>query len=407
MEYRLPGSFTGRTEGAEEALESALEEARWQLGPVRVEPSIGIRQSAWVDNVFAGSGGTQEVSDFTATVGAGLQAWLPVGADSFLAGYAAPEYVWWLDLDERRRLNQGYGLALFGFYNRARLELTAERAETQQLSTPEFEQFVNGRTDTLRAEIDLRLTSALGIFFTASDEEFQSLEEDDARLPELDRLERSIRLLVSGLFWEPRRGLRLGLGVTEVEVEFPGALFERSYSGSGPLVEIEADGSRVYLHTRLARPELEPEPGSAFPGFDEVVGEAALVFGGERRQLELYGDRQLFPAISIDYESIERSRGGVGLRLKPGERVALRLFYERGRHDFEASPAAVAVPPRQDDLDVQGIALDVQLSRRFSIRFGAQRLDIDSTAPDADRTTTALIVGLGLGGLTDTGRGFF
>ena len=82
-------------------------DAPWRLGAVRVQPWLGLRDVAYIDNVF-GSADDPE-SDLTLTFGAGLKAYLPVGEKVVLAAHILPEYVWWRDNDQLSDWHYRYG----------------------------------------------------------------------------------------------------------------------------------------------------------------------------------------------------------------------------------------------------------------------------------------------------------
>ena len=103
-QYTAPGALGERPEETREALERAVDEARWKLGPLRVEPVLGLSDLAYVDDGQPAVAGQDEGGDFTATATAGLRGYLPIGAHNTLALFAIPDYVWWKDQDELRRL---------------------------------------------------------------------------------------------------------------------------------------------------------------------------------------------------------------------------------------------------------------------------------------------------------------
>src|SRR6185436_16755606 len=72
--FTPPGGPEGRPETTKERLEREISEAPHHLGPVRIAPLVGFRDVAYVRDLFAD--GTRTRSDVTATVGAGLRAYL-------------------------------------------------------------------------------------------------------------------------------------------------------------------------------------------------------------------------------------------------------------------------------------------------------------------------------------------
>src|SRR5262245_7551570 len=87
-EYTAPGSLLNRNTTKQEQMEQAVDKARWHLGPFRLSPWFAIRDAAYVSDVFSGSSGgpegeIEEEPDFTVTVGAGLQGYVPLGSKSY------------------------------------------------------------------------------------------------------------------------------------------------------------------------------------------------------------------------------------------------------------------------------------------------------------------------------------
>ncbi|MCU0293979.1 MAG: hypothetical protein MUF10_18675, partial [Thermoanaerobaculaceae bacterium] len=110
-------------------IESAMETARWHLGPVRLQPWIGIRNFGYVDNATGSTDNPQ--SDFTISAGAGLRAYLPVGSKTILFARALPEYIWWKDTEYRRRWAGRYSAGALVFLNRVTIEAVGNRTEQQ------------------------------------------------------------------------------------------------------------------------------------------------------------------------------------------------------------------------------------------------------------------------------------
>src|SRR5215210_9367172 len=185
-QYTAPGSLLQRSTSKKEQMEKALENARWHLGPFRLSPWFAIRDGAYVSDAFSGSSGgstgqggqVEEDPDFTITLGAGLQGYVPFGSKTFVTFDVLPQYVWWQEQEERRRLNGYYGAGLFAFFNRLNAEATVRRAEEQGVLTPEFEQRIHSRQDRIAGTLELEITPALFIFAAAEAIELDALTED-------------------------------------------------------------------------------------------------------------------------------------------------------------------------------------------------------------------------------------
>ena len=97
-QYTAPGSLLQRSTSKKEQMEKALENARWHWGPFRLSPWIAIRDAAYVSDAFSGSSGdvtgqAEEDPDFTISLGAGLQGFVPFGSKTFFTFDVLPQYV--------------------------------------------------------------------------------------------------------------------------------------------------------------------------------------------------------------------------------------------------------------------------------------------------------------------------
>lgn len=395
-QYTAPGSLLQRTTSKREQMEQALENARWRLGPLRLSPWFAIRDAAYVSDAFSGSSGgpagqLEEDPDFTITLGAGLQGFVPFGSKTFLTFDALPQYVWWQEQDERRRLNGYYGAGLFAFFNRLNAEVTARRAEEQGVLTPEFEQRIHSRQDRIAGVLELEVFPTLFAFATAEAIELDALEEelgDDPRLPPFQQLDRQERVLRGGLEYRAGDRLRLAAGVERSEAEFllDESGRDRSNSGTAPILEAAYTGPRIQIDGEVAFRSLEPEPGSEFVPFDETTGRLRASWTPRwRLSYTLYGSRGLDYSLDEGYSHFTADRLGLAVGSKVGRASAVNLFAETGVHDYAVLGL---VPPREDDFTAYGTTVQLQLQERLQLRLGVVRTELDSQLPGLDRSLT-------------------
>jgi hypothetical protein len=398
--YTAPGSFLQRSTTKKEQMDQALENARWRLGPFRLSPWFAIRDAAYVSDAFSGSsgGGTgqggqaEEDPDFTISLGAGLQGYVPFGSKTFFTFDALPQYVWWQEQEERRRLNGYYGAGLFAFFNRLNAEATVRRAEEQGVLTPEFEQRIHSRQDRIAGVLELEITSALFAFASAEAVELDTLTEDlggDPQLPPFQQLDRQERVLRGGLEYRSGERLRLGVGVERSEVEFDleESGRDRSSSGTAPIVEAAYKGPRTQLDGGLAFRSVEPEPGSELVPFDETTGRVRASWTPRwRLSYTLYGSRGLDYSLEESYSHFTADRLGLAISSRVGRASTVNLFGETGVHDYVAvGPGA---PPRKDDFTAYGTSIQLQIQERLQLSFGVVRTELDSDIPGLDRSLT-------------------
>ncbi|MFP5285670.1 MAG: hypothetical protein ACLGI9_08030 [Thermoanaerobaculia bacterium] len=395
-QYTAPGSLLQRSTSRREQMEQALENARWRLGPFRLSPWFAVRDAAYVSDAFSGSSGgpageVEEDPDFTITLGAGLQGLVPFGSKTYFTFDALPQYVWWQEQDERRRLNGYYGAGLFALFNRLNAEATARRAEVQGVLTPEFEQRIHSRQDRIAGLLELELFPTLFAFASADAIELDTLEEelgDDPLLPPFQQLDRQERVLRGGLEYRSGDRLRLAAGVERSEVEFDPdeAGRDRSSTDTAPIVEAAYAGPRIQIDGALAFRSLEPEPGSELVPVDETTGRLQASWTPRwRLSYSVYGTRGVSYSLEEGYSHFIADRLGVAVTSKVGRSSSVSLFAETGVHDYAALGL---VPPREDDFTAYGTSIQLQLQERLQLNLGVVRTELDSQIPGLDRSLT-------------------
>lgn len=398
-QYTPPGG-PGALADPQEQLEEEMAEARWNLGPIRLAPSFGLRQVQYADNVFAlpeGRAGEDE-SDLTATVGAGLTAYLPIGPDVIWTAQAAPAYVWWRDQDDRRQLTGRYSTALVAGFNRLRLRLEANRREEQDRFSSEELQLAVLRQDRARGEAEVRLAGGLWLFGGGSVSELEDRTEttgEDPRVARFDLLDRQETLVQGGLAYEFPNQLRVAVGVEDTETELDPGRRNLSSQGSGPLLELLYPGARLTFGLELARRDLEPLDGSGFVPLEETTGNLRLdLQPGWRFTFQIYARRQLALSLNQQFNSFLEERLGLSVAAPfVGDRLVARVFAEVGENDYQRTPGA---PPRLDDATAWGASLDVELPRPLTFTAGLRHLELDSNLPGLDREVDGVDISLGI-----------
>ncbi len=379
-----------------ELLREAVNEARWSFGNFKLDPFLAIKDAAWVDNIF--STDEEEVSDFTVTLGAGLKGFWEVG-DTIIALHALPEYVWWQDLEDRRRLNGRYGAGLFGEFSRHSLEIETTLDEEQSRVLREVDQFTNTRAAELRARLHLRLYRSLGVFVEGTDTalEYQLDEEPTRLIPNFGALDRDEERLRLGLTMRLRDRVDLSLGVDTQETTFDALAARQSNDGDSVFAALDYESERLSATIEAASTELEAlGPDSLFPGFDDFTGSATLRLhsNDNRQEWSTRLSRELAYAVGAQFAYYEEETVGLAYRLRLAERVELRAFYDVGTLDFVGQLGSSLT--RDDDFENFGVNLGLPLPY-VSMSIGASRIEFDSSVPEADRTINQLTINVSLG----------
>ncbi|HSF38526.1 MAG TPA: hypothetical protein VLT87_01960 [Thermoanaerobaculia bacterium] len=388
-QYTLPGGPSDRPGQRQEEFEKEIEEARYHLGPVRIAPWISLRNAAYVRSLY--STGSEPPADWTATVGAGFRAYLRTGRKVTWTVAALPEYVWWKEQADRRRVNGRYGLGIHGFFNRLSVEVMADREEQQQIVTPEIPELANARTDSFRLLSEVKLTGAISAFAVGSLTEQTALDDDlpDSRVDQISLLDREDRSARVGLRWRPREPWMFGVGVERTSSDFAEGALDRSNEGSSPVLEARYERRRITVEADLAARSLEAREGAAFVAFEDVTGRASVQWmaaGG--LSFSVYGNRDLLYSLSPGYAYLSDERVGVAVLLEVIRQAQLRVFAETGTYDYTAfSPAAA---PRREDVDSFGGQVTVNVWRSVNLEISAVRSEFDSNLPGADRSYTSV-----------------
>lgn len=397
-QYTQPG--TSSPAGAattKEGMDDALDQARWQAGPLRIAPWIGLRNLSWNDNPAAAPEGQEAEGDLSATAGAGLTAYLPTGPDVYWTAHALPEYVWYADQTDRRRLNGRYGAAVFGFFNRLTLEATARRVEALGVISSEAPEQANSREDRLGVGTEVELGFSTSVFARVETGRVRNLlnQEERESGPPLQLLDRDEDRLRAGLRYRPRARWSLAAGMEWTETRVLSEERDLSSSGEAPLVQVTYRGPKFHASAEAVFRTLKPEGDSIFPETDATTFGLQLGVDGNRLSPTLYARRSLSLAISQGFSHFETEVAGLSAAFDLGHRTGLRAFVEGGRSDFTAlSPE---VPAREDDLTAFGGEVSFDAGRFLKLHLGGYRSDFDSNLPGQDRTLTVLTTGVSLG----------
>ena len=393
-QYISPGSLGLPQVSTKEQIEKAVAEARWRLGGLRVEPWFGIRDVSYVQNVFAEDG--EGTSDVTATVGLGLNAYLPVGSKTTVAANILPEYAWWQELDDLSGIHFRYGAGLFAYFNRITVEAkgTSSDAQTKVSSELGAPAQVTSRSGDVTLAVDI--AGPFAFFASVGRTESEYEQEPGAprlldQLPLLDRREDIVR---AGLRYE-RGGFRLGVGAQRSKTQFDRTERDRSNSGEGPVLILDLEGNRLSGGFQIAYLTLDAEQGSEFGQFRDLSGRFQLqIETGHRLATSLYGTQHVLYTLAAGSAHAVERRVGVAAGLPLGWRTSLRAFAESGTSDFVGSGEAGR---RSDDLRSVGGEITLKLRRSLNLTVGVLRTEQSSNLAGFDRSTTTLRSALTLG----------
>jgi hypothetical protein len=386
FQYTPPGGPVEKPASRKQALERDVELARYHLGVVRIAPWAAVHDVAYVRTLLSSSG--QKIpADLTATVGAGFRAYLRNSPKVTWTASVLPEYLWWRQQADRRRVNGRYQLGFHGFFNRLTLEATAGREQVLQTITPEVPVLTSARTDRAEALAEVEVTHAVFAFTSFATTQQVNLvdTEQDPLVKDLALLNRKERLVRGGLRWQPRQEFSVALGVEGSRIDFERTALPRSNSGTSPLLQILFHGHNLGFDGEIVDRSITTRHGSDFIPFHGTTGKAAILIGSSARlRGTVYGSRDLDYSLASGYAYFQDDRLGVALVSDLGFHLSSRLFAEKGRDDYTAFTPDV--PHRTDDVNSVGGQLNFELSKDVFVGIQFLRSRFTSNQAGGDRT---------------------
>ncbi len=377
-----------------ERLSNDAESARWLWGSVRVNPSIGLSDVQFVDNVFVDSGVQQQepVSDVSASVFAGLNFYQLLGDSSALATFVRPTYTWWQDLSERNRLNLDVGAAAAIEVSRLFLNAEVRSRERLGIATEEAEQEINFKSDTLDIEMGVQIYRSLALFagFDRIESEHLLEQMPSSLVPNFSRLDRTDETTTAGLRIEPGRDATLAIGFVEKTGQSP--ITRRDYDGDGVSLSFSLARPNLAIVAAIENVDLQPVAGSTFQPFDQTTGRIQLRLGTDTgRSLAFQARRGLTASVRTAFSDFESTRYQVTGATPLGQRFLLTVGAEEGDRDFRSSV-------RQDDTRRAFATLRFELVSTAAMTARYERSEIESSeaqfSRDINRFTVDFSIGL-------------
>lgn len=387
-QYTPPGTFIGRSIMRSETVEKAMQGARWKLGRFYFDPWAALRNLSYADT------STGADSQLTATAGAGIRGYTPVGSEMSLALHLLPEYVWWQDETYRNRWNGRYGIGLFGDLGRTGVELSVSRRDDAVFFSQELEQQVNTRLDEAEAIFDFAVGGGFSLVFGGTFRAIRYLDEpgEVINLSVVDRDEQFYRLLVDIPL---PRGFKLGIGAEHSQAEFEPGLSDRSNSGTSPVITADYETPNLLFKANLLFLGLSPDgETSRFVDYSGLAGRAELAWRAwNRLEPQIYFRNNLVYSFTDTWAYFDNPAAGLALRVAMTRWAWLRVFGELGVNDY--TPFDFVEIERKDDFSTVGADVGFRFGRaQFS--FGAWSTDYSSSIQTFDRTTNGVRAGFGI-----------
>ncbi len=390
-QFAAPGALAESEESTKDRLKKAMEQARWSLGPLRLEPWVGVGNLAYYNDLEPWRPGKQ--SDYTVSAGAGLTAFLPLGHRALIVGYALPEYKWWRTYSNRDRLVGRYGVGAFADLGRLSLDVRGFRASQPWYIGYVDEVPIDVRREGADAGVELRLLRRLSVYGTFNETRWRYDDEDlaDSSVPRLRTLDRDERRWGAGLRYRFQERLTVSLGYERSRNDFLLPEFDRSNSGSAPSLALDYRSGRLSVALKVAEYELEPRGGSAFTPFSGRTGQGRVRWDlGSRSGVSVYGRRGLsFAFGGLEYSNVET--GGGALYFPLGWRASASFFSERSSNSFSGESGS------KQDFSSLGVSAGFSVGRRGRLNGRWERVTYDASSLRPQVTFNRWTAGLDLG----------
>jgi hypothetical protein len=373
-----------------EQVRKDLEAAPFHLGPLRLLPSIEVRELGYDSNVF-GSPDHPE-SDEVARVAAGFRALLPVGGNLFLVVDALPSYDYYAHHPQLREFGGVYRAGALAVLSRLSLDAHASDERSLELVSSEVLRpaLRKRRQAGVTAEIEIR--RRLGLVGEVSEsrirysEKAAGPEPGFAALSELARRERVAR---EGVRYHPAENFHVTALAEQSDARFDLEGSLRDNRSTAYLLSVYYSRPRLYVDLTGGYRTIRPVEAGAVPEFRGSTG-SFFVDGrlpARRAGIELWGHRGVDYGLFQDVPYFREDRIGGGPVFRIGTRLQLLLFGETGKNRYPA-------PVFEYRIVDAGAQLDFRLSSKLLLKLRGSETRYNSRFAGFGRRVVRLQSGL-------------
>ncbi len=396
-DYSPPGSLAQPRLQPRETVPDEAADARWKLGPIRLDPRLTLRELAYLDNVYDAAEEGDRISDFKAGAALGLHGYLNLGPKVIVTGFAVADYTWWRDQEDLRQLNGSLGLRLFGLFNRLIVEGDVGVVERQRQLGSETDVPVDVQDARAALRTELEVRRRLALFGAAGSVRTRLSGAAPNQVPglRLAILERDTDHGELGVQYTSKRGWVVGVGAQATETLFPEDPGGRSNSTFGPLARVRYRGERLTVDLSAVLRTLEyDDPARA--DLEEPTADGRIGWRlGNRNEVTLFGGRDLnYSGLDAANVLISR-RWGLALGRRVTERVQVEAWGEDGRD--RSNNSATGLDERIDDYRSYGLNASLEPSTRTRLRLGLVETECVSTDDRFDRKSRSFLSSLVIG----------
>jgi hypothetical protein len=382
-----------------EQVEGEVNNSRYHLGPIRVQPRLMIRDFGYNDNVLGSA--TNPVSDWTATAAGGIHWIVPMGGKVYLRGDALPEYTWYKELTDRRYFGGTYNASLLMLFNRMSVEATGSTQKSIATVSSELEAPAQRKVDGGLGEIEVEVLPKFSLYASGQTERHRYTAVRGTDLARVNQLDRDDVAARGGIRYAPADFFDIRLGAESTQSEFDRNPELRDNKSTAILLGMHYDRPKSYVNLSVGRRKGEQRNGSIFPAYETTTGSYFLSRSlTAPLEFQLYGHRRVSYAVTSTVPYFLETRNGAAAIIRIGNRASLRGFGELGKNDYSLAVlgTSAAGAARNDDVVTYGGGVAVRLYRNIALSIAVSQSDYDSTINDFDRSIVRVYTGLTFSG---------
>lgn len=177
-------------------LENRVNEARWEIGPLRIRPIFSLRNAGYDSNIYRRA--LNPVEDFTFTLGPGLYFYLPIKKKILLSVYESPQYVYFKETTQERSWNNFFTGHFHMIFNRLLLTVGKTASVSREIWNTEIDIRPQRKEDGLQSSAFFQMSKKTAVLLkysrTKYDYEDLSFEKINIK-DELNRIENYVNFI--------------------------------------------------------------------------------------------------------------------------------------------------------------------------------------------------------------------
>jgi hypothetical protein len=394
-----------RTIPIREQVEQEMESSRLTLGPFRVTPLIAISNAGYDGNVYSvpnESTDREKIGDWTATVGAGGRAILPMGSKLYLRLVAVPQYVWYSTLEDLNTWGGDFSASFLALGNRLSFAANGAANKGSVILNSETQANVIETTKEASGNFEVDLTRALSFVAGGQVQEDRYSPGGVSDVIDVEKFNRTDAAVLAGLRLRLNPSLIISAGAQATQSEFEQALAADSRDNQtlAYLGGLRFDRPKFYVNLAGGYRKARAFNDSTFPDYGTTVGSYfASWYAVGPLELQAYGHRRpVYSRSAFDRIYIETRNGG-GIRVHIGPRVWVRGYAQIGTNSYPFSVRdPVTGEKRVDDALNYGGGLSVLLLGSTVLQAQVAQNVLTSSAGGPDRTVFRFTTGISFNG---------